>query len=103
MPWRHELNVVGKEQADWHDDHVHTIDVWYSERRRCWIVERLNVQGHLIGTTHHCRTLEDAEDCLTEWLRSHDEAHVTSARERPTAEETRKAEAAKPCPAQRAA
>ena len=86
-PGRDKLNVVGLDQADWHDDHVHTIDVWYSDRRKCWIVERLNAHGSLVGAAHQCPTLHDAEDCLAEWLRSHNEAHVTAAREHPSAPE----------------
>ena len=76
------MNVVGSGRPEWDDNHVHTIDVWYSQRRQYWVVERLNVHGSLIGVAHHCRTLDDAEACLTEWLRSHDEAHVTPVRER---------------------
>ncbi len=84
------MYVVGVEQAEWQDDHVHTIDIWYSQRRRCWIVERLNVDGHLVGAAHQCTTLEDAEDCLWEWLRSHSEAHVTSVHEVESARERRR-------------
>ena len=101
------MNVVGIEQADWHDDHVHTVDLWYSKRRRCWIVERLNVHGSLVGTAHCSQTLDDAEHCLTEWLRSHDEAHVTSARDvtsaRERADVAEAQEARTEKPAQRAA
>ena len=73
------MDVVGIDRSDWQDGHVHTLDVWYSKRRRCWIVERLNHEGRLVGTAHCCATLHDAEACVTHWLRAHDEAHLVAA------------------------
>ena len=74
------MDIVGIDRGEWADSHVHTIDMWFSDRRRCWVVERLNEVGDLIGATHCCATLQDAEDCLADWLRGHDEAHLTAAR-----------------------
>lgn len=72
------MDVVGHDQDAWGDDHVHTIDIWFSRRRNCWVVERLNAEGHLVGAAHRCATREDAEHCLAEWLRAHGETHLTT-------------------------
>ena len=74
------MDIVGIDQADWEANHVHTIDIWYSERRRCWVVERLNVHGDLVGAAHCCTSLQDAEACLTDWLRLHSETHLAAVR-----------------------
>lgn len=79
---RRSLDIVGIEQARSDDDDVHTIDVWFSQRRGCWVVERLNAAGHLVGTAHCCASEHDAEACLTEWLRAHGETHLAAARGR---------------------
>ena len=75
------MDIVGSEKERWEDDHVHTIDIWYSRRRGCWVVERLNLAGDLVGTAHCCASQHDAEACLADWLRAHDEAHLTAARQ----------------------
>jgi hypothetical protein len=86
------VKIVGHDRDEWSEDEVHTIDLWFSARRGVWIVERLNSSGHLVGTAHSCSSLEDAQACLEEWLRSHDEAHMTSPAEQAAA----KAQKAKP-------
>ena len=74
------MRIVGIDKDPWSKEHVHTVDFWYSSRRRCWVVERLDADGHLIGAAHCCADVHEAEACLADWLRTHDEAHLTSPR-----------------------
>ena len=55
---------------------VHTIDMWFSSRRRCWIVERRDPDGAVIGHAFCTSDEHDAAACLVEWLRTHDETHL---------------------------
>lgn len=50
---------------------MHAIDLWFSGRRRLWVIERLNVDGDLIGVAHCCPDEETALACIGEWLRTH--------------------------------
>lgn len=74
---------------------VHTIDVWFSERRGVWVIERLDAEGHLIGAAHWCESRENATACVAEWLRAHDEtgfvAHLPPGRTRRQGAARRKA------------
>jgi hypothetical protein len=73
--------VVGVDDPNRHDTHVHTIDMWFSRRRRVWVVERLNACGHVIGPSHYCTSEQDATHCLQEWLRAHGETHLVTPRD----------------------
>lgn len=57
---------------------IHTIDVWFSERRSKWIVERLDADGNHLGAAHVCADRDEAEDCLADWMRTHGETHLVS-------------------------
>ena len=70
------MHIVGHEISDREPDHVHTIDLWFSERRKVWIVERLNEDGHHVGATYQTADMRDAQACLEEWLRIHAETHL---------------------------
>ncbi len=74
------MRIVGRDREPWSREHVHTIDIWYSRRRRRWIVERLDLEGHLLGASHSCADVGEAEACLADWLRTHDEAHLATSR-----------------------
>ena len=74
------MRIVGAENNE--PDAVHTIDLWFSERRGGWVVERLDAEGHMIGTSHFCTNEHDATACLDHWLRAHAETHLVSPRER---------------------
>lgn len=60
------------------DDAVHTIDVWFSQERRQWVVQRLNGHGDPVGYDHFCRTEHEAKACVTDWMRRHPETHLTT-------------------------
>ena len=70
------MHIVGHETANPEVDHVHTIDLWFSEKRNAWVVERLNVEGHHVGSTYQTTDVHDARACLEEWLRIHAETHL---------------------------
>ena len=70
------MRIVGIERVEPDHYDIHTIDVWFSQKRGKWIIERLNADGDTIGHAHVCESLEDAETCLAEWLRAHDETHL---------------------------
>jgi hypothetical protein len=72
------MRIVGMEIADPNDNDVHTIDLWYSEKRGAWLVERLDAQGRQIGLAHRCATQPEASACLDEWLRAHGETHLVA-------------------------
>lgn len=72
------MRIVGIEASEPEAGAIHTIDVWYSQRRDKWIVERLDADGHRRGAAHVCVSREEAEDCLTDWLRAHDETHLVA-------------------------
>lgn len=68
------------------EDLVHTIDLWFSERRGVWVIERLDAAGDLIGAAHCCDHEDDAAACLQEWMRSHGDVRFFApgpARRRP--------------------
>ena len=71
------MRIVGIEREPDSGD-IHTIDVWYSQRRGAWIIERLNADGDCLGAAHVCEHREDAEECLAEWMRSHGETHLVA-------------------------
>ena len=71
------MRIIGPEPAIASDDAVHTIDVWFSQERRRWVVQRLNGQGDPIGHSHFCRTEGEARACLADWMRRHPETHLT--------------------------
>ena len=79
------MDIVGIEGTVRDASHVHTIDVWFSERRGKWVVERLNADGHHVGLAFLCASEADAEDCVAEWLRAHVETHLASPPSRKTA------------------
>ena len=66
------MDIVGIEGTEG----VHTIDMWFSSRRRCWIVERRGPDGSVIGLSFAAQDEDDAVACLLEWLRTHDETHL---------------------------
>ncbi len=70
------MHIVGHETDNPEPDHVHTIDLWFSEKRKVWIVERLNADGHHVGATYQTKDVHDARACLEEWLRIHAETHL---------------------------
>ena len=75
------MHIVGiVEDADG-ETQVHTIDVWFSRRLDRWLVERLDGEGHLIGSIYHCQSEEDALACVGEWLRAHPETCLVSPRD----------------------
>lgn len=75
------MNIVGIDIPDREEAQVHTIDIWFSQKRGAWAVERLNADGHLIGAAFHCEHEDDAVACLAEWLRAHGETHLASPRQ----------------------
>jgi hypothetical protein len=72
------VQIVGIDHSGNGQFAVHTIDIWYSSRRRTWLVERLDEEGHLIGPPHRCESEDEARLCLEEWLRTHSETHLVS-------------------------
>ena len=62
------------------DDAVHTIDLWFSQERRQWVVQRLNGHGDQIGHSHFCRTENEARACVADWMRRHPATHLTTPR-----------------------
>ena len=72
------MRIVGIEISEASVEHVQTIDLWYSERSRKWIIERLNANGDRVGVAQACASRQDAEACLAEWLRWHGETHLLS-------------------------
>ena len=66
------VEIVGIEG----EEGVHTIDLWFSSRRQCWIVERRDPDGSVIGQSFCTADEHDAAACLLEWLRTHDETHL---------------------------
>jgi hypothetical protein len=72
------VQIVGVEHTGQGHLEVHTIDIWFSARRKAWYVERLDAGGHLIGLPHRCDTEAAARACLGEWLRTHSETHLVS-------------------------
>ncbi len=72
------MRIVGIEANEPDAGAIHTIDVWFSQRRGKWIIERLNADGHRMGAAHVCESREEAEDCLADWLRRHDETHLVA-------------------------
>ena len=75
------MRIVGIEMPEASVEHVHTIDLWYSDRSRKWIIERLNANGDRVGVAQSYDSREDAEACLAEWLRWHGETHLLSPAE----------------------
>ena len=76
------MQIVGTEGAEG----VHTIDMWFSARRRCWIVERRDPDGSVVGHSFCTSDEHDAAACLVEWLRTHDETHLVGRAVRLAAE-----------------
>ena len=70
------MHIVGHEAAEPEPDHVHTIDLWFSDKRRLWIVERLSSDGHHVGATYQTHNEHDAKACLEDWLRAHAGTHL---------------------------
>ena len=66
------MQIVGIEG----EDGVHTIDMWFSPRRQCWVVERRDGDGAVIGLSFCALEEHDAAACLAEWLRTHEETHL---------------------------
>ena len=75
-----DVHIVGINPQEFDATHVHTIDMWFSDRRAVWIVERLNAEGDHVGLAHLCASEDDAADCVAEWLRAHAETHLVSPR-----------------------
>lgn len=76
------MQIIGPEPANPADDAIHTIDVWFSEGQRRWIVQRLNANGDAIGPSHKCRSRGEATSCVADWMRRHPETHLTTPHER---------------------
>ena len=66
------MEIVGNEATEG----VHTIDMWFSSRKQCWVVERRDPDGGTVGMSFSAADEHDAAACLLEWLRSHDETHL---------------------------
>lgn len=66
------MQIVGLEGVEG----VHTIDIWFSSRRKCWVVERRDPHGSAVGSSFCTFDEQDAAACLIEWLRTHDEAYL---------------------------
>jgi hypothetical protein len=75
--------MVGPDRAERERDHVHTIELWFSQKRKVWIVERLNDEGHHIGATYQTTDVHAAQACLEEWLRMHGETHLVEREAKP--------------------
>ena len=75
------MHIIGPEALDHGPDEVHTIDLWFSPKRRRWIVERLNSEGHPVGMSAEYKARADALGCFDDWLRRHPEAHLAAPRE----------------------
>ena len=80
--WERVVEIVGIEGAEG----VHTIDVWFSERRQRWVVERRDADGAVVGWSFCAANEHDATDCLAEWLRAHAEVHLVGRDARRAAE-----------------
>ena len=72
------MNVVGFDDATRDLMQVHTIDVWFSQRRNLWIVDRLNADGHHVGVVFVSMDEAEAKDCAAHWLRAHTETYLLS-------------------------
>ena len=72
------MQIIGPEPTPVTDDAVHTIDVWYSDTQRYWIVQRLNDHGDGIGHGHKCRTRAEATACVADWMRRHPETYLAT-------------------------
>ena len=72
------MRIVGIETSEVDVGAIHTIDVWFSERRGKWIIERLDANGDRMGAAHVCESRDEAEDCLADWLRAHGETHLVA-------------------------
>ena len=66
------MQIVGIEG----EEGVHTIDMWFSSRRQCWVVERRDGDGAVIGLSFCAAEEPDAVTCLVEWLRTHEGTHL---------------------------
>lgn len=80
------IEHTGRDSAQVDTAQVHTIDMWFSERRGMWFVERLDADGNQIGVVHRCGDEQEASACLDEWLRTHSETHLLAPRETTAAE-----------------
>ena len=67
------MDIVGTIESA---EGVHTIDVWYSARRHCWMVERRDAEGNVLGGTVQLPEEDDVAACVAEWLRAHSETHL---------------------------
>ncbi len=90
------MQIVGIEDLDHDGPQVHTIDIWFSKKRGAWILERLDAQGHQVGSAHACADEHEASACLGEWLRAHDDTYLVAPRALDAAEKRVLAEAAGP-------
>ncbi len=79
---RARVEIVGIET----DEGVHTIDIWFSARRDCWVLERHDVEGRIVGVSYCTPDEPDAAACLSEWLRTHGETHLVGRAARMVAE-----------------
>lgn len=71
------MQIMGSDPQD-AETGVHTIDIWFSEARGRWIVQRLDGRGDPIGHSHSCRTQGEAKACLADWLRRHPETYLAT-------------------------
>ncbi len=71
------MQITGPDPGD-AETGVHTIDIWFSEARRRWVVQRLDGRGDPVGHSHSCLTQGEAKACLADWLRRHPETYLAS-------------------------
>ncbi len=83
------MQVNGPDPGDAGEHAVHTIDIWFSPKRRHWVVQRLNERGEPVGHSHFCRTEAEARACLADWMRRHPETHLSAPRRQRSSAEGR--------------
>lgn len=76
------MQIVGIEG----EEGIQTIDMWFSSRRQCWVVERRDGDGAVVGLSFCAAEEHDAATCLIEWLRTHEETHLVGRARRAAAE-----------------
>lgn len=69
------MRIVGCEGND--GPGVETIDVWFSQRRQAWIIERIDAEGNQIGAAHLCEEA-DVAACVADWLRAHESVQLVT-------------------------
>ena len=85
------MHIIGPDPLSAGENAVHTIDIWFSEARRHWVVQRFNGLGDPVGHDHFCRSQAEAKACLAYWLRRHPETHLLTPQGTGSKRRTRRA------------